>query len=530
MRFWLCKGILAILLWCELCLCGSSAPDALDDRLIDETNTTGEVKGVTLGGWLVTEPYITPSLFEDAQTLADNGTSHNNDSAIVDEFTLCKVLGYEDAKKLLEKHFNSWITENDFKQIREDGFNLVRLPIGYWAWKQNHTKGYYIGNVTYKDPYVSDGLQLEKLEQALQWAQKYGLQVWIDLHGAPGSQNGFDNSGQRDLYAKKVGWLKLNHTEQLTKVIWNEMFERYLNKGSNSTVVGIEIINEPLAPKLDQDAMMKSYYEAFDMFKRRQDDSDNTTFVIHDAFLPLGYWDKQFDPDHKEVMGKYLNTTQKFHRNQILVDHHHYEVFTDGQLAESQWQRLRNIQNFAQSIGQELSHHPAVVGEWSAALTDCARWLNGVGVGARYDGGYYNTTKFHTDDKPIGKCISQQSVEDWPKEYKKQVRQFIEAQLSSFSAHTSGYIFWNYKTEGAIEWDYLALKKHGLFPQPLDNYKYFEKNGSMRPSVSKSLSRQATSTSQSNRNAGVSDHINRGHQDNYLWLLLGLLITLCIFF
>ncbi|GAV56117.1 hypothetical protein ZYGR_0BA00230 [Zygosaccharomyces rouxii] len=64
-------------------------------------------------------------------------------------------------------------------------------------------------------------------------------------------------------------------------------------------------------------------------------------------------------------MGKYLNTTQKFHRNQILVDHHHYEVFTDSQLSETQWQRVRNIQNFAQSIGDELSHHPAVVGEWS---------------------------------------------------------------------------------------------------------------------------------------------------------------------
>ena len=29
------------------------------------------------------------------------------------------------------------------------------------------------------------------------WCQELGLKVVLDLHGAPGSQNGFDNSGKR---------------------------------------------------------------------------------------------------------------------------------------------------------------------------------------------------------------------------------------------------------------------------------------------------------------------------------------------
>ena len=29
-----------------------------------------------------------------------------------------------------------------------------------------------------------------------------------------------------------------------------------------------------------------------------------------------------------------------------------------------------------------------VTGEWSTAITDCAMWLNGRGVGARWDGTY----------------------------------------------------------------------------------------------------------------------------------------------
>ncbi len=29
------------------------------------------------------------------------------------------------------------------------------------------------------------------------WANEIGLKILLDLHGAPGSQNGFDNSGRR---------------------------------------------------------------------------------------------------------------------------------------------------------------------------------------------------------------------------------------------------------------------------------------------------------------------------------------------
>lgn len=39
-----------------------------------------------------------------------------------------------------------------------------------------------------------------------------------------------------------------------------------------------------------------------------------------------------------------------------------------------------------------------VVGEWSTAVTDCALWLNGRGVGARWDGTWF------TSNVPLGSC------------------------------------------------------------------------------------------------------------------------------
>ena len=47
-------------------------------------------------------------------------------------------------------------------------------------------------------PYVgcTDGA-LDYVDRLLDWAEKYGLSVLLDIHGVKGSQNGFDNSGQQ---------------------------------------------------------------------------------------------------------------------------------------------------------------------------------------------------------------------------------------------------------------------------------------------------------------------------------------------
>lgn len=56
--------------------------------------------------------------------------------------------------------------------------NHVRIPIGYWAFQ-----------VGPGEPYIQG--QLPYLKNAVQWAGNHGLKVIVDLHGAPGSQNGF---------------------------------------------------------------------------------------------------------------------------------------------------------------------------------------------------------------------------------------------------------------------------------------------------------------------------------------------------
>lgn len=55
----------------------------------------------------------------------------------------------------------------------------VRIPIGFWA----------LGDLLGNEPYHVLN-QYDKLKEAVGWALKYDIKVMIDIHGAPGSQNG----------------------------------------------------------------------------------------------------------------------------------------------------------------------------------------------------------------------------------------------------------------------------------------------------------------------------------------------------
>ncbi|CUM67992.1 uncharacterized protein PRCAT00005706001 [Priceomyces carsonii] len=405
------------------------------------TSRNFDYKGVALGGWLVLEPYITPSLF-----LSFNTSKNASESDIpVDEYHYCKKLGYDEAKKRLTKHWETWYTEEDFAKIKDYGLNMVRIPIGYWAFHKMSG-----------DPYVSGAQRY--LDKALIWAKKYDLKAWIDLHGVPGSQNGFDNSGLRDI--GYPGWFNKTEHITLTEKVLHQIFSKYGNLNSSKeyedTILGIEIVNEPLGAKLSMHKLKSFYEKVYEDARATQ--VVNNTFVIHDAFEAIGYWNSFLTNDDKKN-----STTDNYN---VLIDHHHYQVFSVNSLNSSINDTLQSIKDYSSSIQTEMKHHPAVVGEWSAALTDCTPWLNGVGLGSRYEG-----TKPYTNEK-IGSCSNINNWSSWDAKVRKNYRKFIEMQLYEYEKQTKGWIFWCFKSETSIEWDFLRLVDLNLMPQPLNNYTY----------------------------------------------------------
>jgi glucan 1,3-beta-glucosidase len=70
----------------------------------------------------------------------------------------------------------------------------------------------------------------------------------------------------------------------------------------------------------------------------------------------------------------------------VALDNHVYQVFSPAENQRSWGEHLTSACNSGGNL--RASPNWPIVGEWSLAVYDCARWLNGRGIGARYDGSY----------------------------------------------------------------------------------------------------------------------------------------------
>ena len=140
-------------------------------------------RGTSLGGWLVLEPWITPSLFYQflgaSKKYGDEAPSHVG----LDSSTFCTALGKEEANRQLRQHWKTWVTEEQILNLKRTGVDTVRIPVGDWMY------------VPY-EPFIGcmDG-SIEELDRVIDLIHKYDMKVVIDIHAMIGSQVGryYDN-------------------------------------------------------------------------------------------------------------------------------------------------------------------------------------------------------------------------------------------------------------------------------------------------------------------------------------------------
>merc|ERR1719469_1350867 len=68
------------------------------------------MRGTNIGGWQVLEPWITPSMFYRFL-----GKTHT-EGVGMDQYTFCEALGPEVGNAVLREHWDTWITEETFKE------------------------------------------------------------------------------------------------------------------------------------------------------------------------------------------------------------------------------------------------------------------------------------------------------------------------------------------------------------------------------------------------------------------------------
>lgn len=267
--------------------------------------TMKTMKGVNFGGWLVLERFITPSIFKDTD--------------VKDEYSL-SLLG-EKYRARIRKHHKNFITEADFKWLSQH-IELIRIPVGYWIFGD-------------EKPYVKS---IEQLDWAFKMAKKYDLKIFIDLHGAPGSQNGLAHSGKLG----ECGWLKDETCRTQSLDITTRIVERY---SDYSNFWGIELLNEP---KLSKGSFWKyiSYYKKAK--KEIVQHNPKLKIFISDWYIP--------------ALGLFAACILK-----VGLDCHFYPSFGETK-KRSKTEIFRRIKMIKWFLRFARLLRPIIVGEWSVVM------------------------------------------------------------------------------------------------------------------------------------------------------------------
>ncbi|PWN20541.1 glycoside hydrolase [Microstroma glucosiphilum] len=289
-----------------------------------------EQMSVNLGGWFLQEGWMETS-FMDCAIYA--GTS---EFSIVSGFGT-SADGLKSAQNYMEKHWDTWVTEDDFAYLASRGVNTVRIPIGYWS-----VGSYYCANSSFS-PYAAVYENSWKyVGRAINWAAKYDIGVLLDLHGAYGSQNGLDHSGHVGAVDFFTAANEALTTSLLTWLAWE--------LADVTNIIGIELLNEPS----QEDGLWTWYNNTATAMRKASSYAKSLPLYIQDAYnLNAG-------------------VALVASRNDFtVVDDHSYFVFSSADKALSVNAHIANIEGSytkTLSAARTKARGNLVIGEWSCSL------------------------------------------------------------------------------------------------------------------------------------------------------------------
>lgn len=356
------------------------------------------VKGVNLGNWLVLEKWMSPALFD--------GTTAE------DEYYLPTQLSPEVYEARIKVHRSEYISERDFACIKRIGMNTVRIPVPYFIFGD-------------REPFIGC---IEELDKAFAWAEKYDLQILIDLHTAPMSQNGFDNGGI-------CGVCKWSQTPEEVDFILDVLEKLAKRYGNRKGLLGITPINEPITEPMWKMMDVPNRYPAVDK-ELAEGSAPNTLEFLRD------FYDRAYDRIRPNIAeDKYVVfhdgfqlkawkefVTQPKYEN-VMLDTHQYLMVAEAMGCKQTLNGyIEYIQeNYAKDIAEVQEYVPVVCGEW------CLFNSYAVGVDTKGGQSVLNGMDFSENTQAMTAEVRQHLYQ-----------QLANAQLAAWQEGT-GYFYWNYK-------------------------------------------------------------------------------------
>ena len=189
----------------------------VDGEIVEGNGEPILLRGFGLGGWLVPEGYM----------LHNQAWISGFESPTDIENHVTDLIGAEAAEDFWELYRANYVAQADIDQIAEWGFNHLRVPF--------HYKQFY--DSTGSETPIGYAI----VDELISWCEPYNMYIILDMHCAPGGQNGgpiSDSDGTARL------WLEESNKE-LTIQIWKEIATYYAD---HTLIGGYDLINEPVLP------------------------------------------------------------------------------------------------------------------------------------------------------------------------------------------------------------------------------------------------------------------------------------------
>ena len=189
----------------------------VDGEIVEGNGEPILLRGFGLGGWLVPEGYM----LHNQAWIAGFESPTEIENHVID------LIGVDAAENFWDLYRENYVAQADIDQIADWGFNHIRVPFHY------------------KQFYDSTGTETPMgyaiIDELITWCEPYNMYIILDMHCAPGGQNGgpiSDSDGTARL------WLEESNKE-LTIQIWKEIATYY---SDNTLIGGYDLINEPVLP------------------------------------------------------------------------------------------------------------------------------------------------------------------------------------------------------------------------------------------------------------------------------------------
>lgn len=198
--------------------------------------------GVNAGQILLQEGWMSPFALEPLKNEDGSYVKDKDNNIQYPEFTEEEFragiksnpnLNTYDMEELMRIYWDAFFTEEDFRIIKEDlQMNTIRLPF------------YYLNILNEDLSLKSEEDAFAYLDWFMEQAAEHELYVVLDLHGAPGSQNGYEHSGTAEREANF--WTNEEYVESVI-TLWDFVSKHYTqNKPElGKWIATYDILNEP---------------------------------------------------------------------------------------------------------------------------------------------------------------------------------------------------------------------------------------------------------------------------------------------